>query len=381
MESSKALPAEDSFSEFASPQRSAPADIARQRQALQKHYASVKDCFDAVCEIILIVNDRRQIVFFNKQVPQLLGLSPESIYGLRPGEALNCMHACKNPGGCGTSRFCSECGAVNAILNSLSAQNDLRECRIQQGQGTAFDLLVKTTPLAVDGETFCIVAITDVSHEKRRRMLERIFFHDIMNTAAGIQMLVNSFRDANQPGLAELKQHLVTASKQLMEEIKSQKELLAAESNELRPVLSQVSACQVMEDTVIRFEKLFHQANVHLSYVHPLETVCFRTDPTLLKRVLSNMVKNALEASACGQTVTLSFRTIDRFVQFEVHNPAYIEPRIQLQLFHRSFSTKGHGRGLGTYSMKLLSERCLGGRVDFESTPERGTMFRVTCPL
>jgi len=380
MESSRALSVDASFSEFASPQRSGKADIARQRQALQRHYTSVKDCFDAVCEIILIVNDCRQIVFFNKQVPDLLGLAPESIYGLRPGEALNCMYACKNPAGCGTSRFCSECGAVNAILNSLSNQNDIRECRIQQGQGTAFDLLVKTTPLAVDGETFCIVAITDISHEKRRRMLERIFFHDIMNTAAGMQMLINSFRDAGQPGLAELKQHLVTASKQLMEEIKSQKELLAAESNELKPVLSQVSACQVMEETLIRFEKLFHQADVHLSYVHPLETVCFRTDPTLLKRVLGNMVKNALEASTPGQTVTLSFRTTDRLVQFEVHNPAYIEPVIQLQLFQRSFSTKGEGRGLGTYSMKLLSERCLGGRVEFSSIPERGTTFRAIYP-
>lgn len=348
---------------------------------LQRHYASVRECFDAVSEIILIVNANRQIVFFNSHVPELLGLAPESIYGLRPGEALSCMYACKNPAGCGTARFCSECGAVNAILNSLADRNDLRECRIQQGQGTAFDFLVKTTPLKVNAEVFCIVAITDISHEKRRRLLERIFFHDIMNTAAGLQMLVNSFRDAGQPGFTELRQNLVTASKQLIEEIKSQKELLAAESNELKPAFSLVCAGDIMQDVVIRYDKLFQQAGVHLNYVHPLQTVRFNTDQTLLKRVLGNMIKNALEASQPAQTVTLSFRTAECGVLFEVHNPAYIQPNVQLQLFQRSFSTKGAGRGLGTYSMKLLSERCLGGRVEFDSTPEVGTTFRAIYPL
>ena len=48
----------------------------------------------------------------------------------------------------------------------------------------------------------------------------------------------------------------------------------------------------------------------------------------------------------------------------------------QLQIFQRSFSSKGDGRGLGTYSVKLLTERYLGGSVAFDSTLEQGTTFR-----
>jgi sensor histidine kinase regulating citrate/malate metabolism len=48
---------------------------------------------------------------------------------------------------------------------------------------------------------------------------------------------------------------------------------------------------------------------------------------------------------------------------------------VQLQIFQRSFSTKGNGRGLGTYSMKLLSERYLNGRVTFKSSSRDGTVF------
>ncbi len=53
---------------------------------------------------------------------------------------------------------------------------------------------------------------------------------------------------------------------------------------------------------------------------------------------------------------------------------------VQLQIFQRSFSTKGLGRGLGTYSVRLLTERYLKGSVSFTSSAEFGTTFRVRCP-
>jgi len=54
---------------------------------------------------------------------------------------------------------------------------------------------------------------------------------------------------------------------------------------------------------------------------------------------------------------------------------------VRLQVFQRSFSTKSHDRGLGTYSMKLLAERYLGGTVSFTSSVEEGTTFRIRLPL
>jgi signal transduction histidine kinase len=71
----------------------------------------------------------------------------------------------------------------------------------------------------------------------------------------------------------------------------------------------------------------------------------------------------------------------DDGVQFSVRNPGVIPPEVQLQLFQRSFSTKGANRGLGTYSVKLLTERYLGGRVWLNSNPDDGTVFHVWYPL
>jgi sensor histidine kinase regulating citrate/malate metabolism len=92
------------------------------------------------------------------------------------------------------------------------------------------------------------------------------------------------------------------------------------------------------------------------------------------------MVKNALEASPSKATVSLSFQEKNDSIQFSVFNSSWISREVQLQLFKRSFSTKGAGRGIGTYSMKLLGEKYLKGKVWFQSSPEKGTTFFIAIP-
>jgi len=45
------------------------------------------------------------------------------------------------------------------------------------------------------------------------------------------------------------------------------------------------------------------------------------------------------------------------------------------------FPPKASGRGLGTYSIKLLTERYLKGSVAFTTSPEAGTRFTATLPI
>ena len=116
--------------------------------------------------------------------------------------------------------------------------------------------------------------------------------------------------------------------------------------------------------------------------LHPgAQDIAVVGDRTLLSRVLCNLLKNALEACRSGETVTAGCAQLDGQVEFHVHNPGVIPRDVQLQIFQRSFSTKGAGRGVGTYSIKLLTERYLHGRVSFTSTPEQGTTFQVRYPL
>jgi signal transduction histidine kinase len=112
-----------------------------------------------------------------------------------------------------------------------------------------------------------------------------------------------------------------------------------------------------------------------------VQNVTFESAKVLLKLVLKHMVMNAIEASASDEFVTLGAEFHGKEVEFWIHNPGAMSRDVQLQIFQRSFSTKGEGRGLGTYAMRLLSERYLKGHVSFTTSPLAGTKFHAIYPL
>ncbi|MFA5423724.1 MAG: PAS domain-containing protein, partial [Phycisphaerae bacterium] len=103
------------YTEFASPLRG-DAQIIELQARLLRDNEFLHKLYDAVSEFVLVLNEYRQIIFCNQSFLDFLGSKDVSeIYGLRPGEAVKCAYACENPGGCGTSKHCAACGAVNAI--------------------------------------------------------------------------------------------------------------------------------------------------------------------------------------------------------------------------------------------------------------------------
>jgi signal transduction histidine kinase len=107
----------------------------------------------------------------------------------------------------------------------------------------------------------------------------------------------------------------------------------------------------------------------------------FKTDSALLKRILLNMAKNAAEATPENGFIKILCSRKPGKALFSVNNPGVISDDIRSQIFQRSFSTKGNGRGLGTYSMKLFGENYLKGKVYFRSNEKQGTTFIIELPL
>ena len=367
---------------FASAERAEPEELQRQIAHFLDTPSFLQEILTNIPDIFTVLNDKRQIIYANQVLMDHLALSdPEKFLGLRPGEVLDCIHATESDGGCGTTEFCKTCGAVQAILISQKGKKNTQECRITQRNGESLDLRVWATPIQIDDDRFTIFAVTDISHEKRRRALERIFFHDILNTAGGLWGFASLLDGANLEDLDEIKRTIYDLSGNLIDEINAQHQLSAAESEELVPEHKPVISIQILTE-VIRTYKQHSAAQGKAIYLDP--TVCsveMITDPTILRRVLGNMTKNALEASDPGQTVTLGCDQAEGWVRFWVHNPKVMPRLVQLQLFQRSFSTKGTGRGLGTYSMKLLSERYLHGQVSFVSEEGTGTIFMAQFPV
>ncbi len=367
---------------FAPAARDAPGEFARKAWIIDQ-FPLLTEALDAVPVMTMILNGNRQIVAANSAVYQALGAIAEDVIQQRPGEAVGCIRAKEGPGGCGTSKHCVTCGAVHAILESQEQNAPVtEECRIlvETPFGAApLDLKVTATPRVIEEERFIVVVLEDISQPKRLAVLQRIFFHDLLNTAGCVFSYVEHL-SRNHREVETISEALLEVSDHLIEEIKAQRDLMSAESGDLEVARTPV-VCQRVLGTV---RQEFLQNPVATQRTIEIQDAwdgTITTDRKLVLRVLRNMLKNALEATPPGGVVTLRCVEMGKHVVFTVHNSGVMSPEVQLQVFQRSFSTKGHpGRGIGTYSVKLLGERYLGGRVEFESQAGEGTTFSLTLP-
>jgi len=367
----------------APPERSTEEEFVR-HHALLAEDEGLRTLIDAMPEFVMIVGPTRQVLLGNRALVNFAASQGCGAFiGMRPGELLACQHAPSAPAGCGTGETCRTCGSVAAILAALAGDKASHESRILRDTPNgveALDLKVWGNPFRWRGETLALVVAVDISDEKRRKVLERIFFHDILNTAGVIsgltELLVQGVLDFD-----ETKESLYGLVQELVGEIRSQRDLLAAESNELSMTPAPLHSLLFLDAVAGNYRKTPLGSVREILLAPELDETIFYNDERLLGRVIGNLVKNALEASPEGGTVTLGCRVEEEEISFWCNNDGVIEPESQTQIFHRSFSTKEPGRGIGTYSVKLLTERYLKGRVTFSSNPDAGTTFTVTYPL
>ncbi|MCX6136863.1 MAG: PAS domain-containing sensor histidine kinase [Ignavibacteriales bacterium] len=368
--------------QFAPAYRIPRHEIENQREVFRRS-PFYSEIIDAIPSLVMVLNPQRQIIFANHYLLQFLEM-PDlvSLLGVRPGEAIRCIHSGETAGGCGTTEHCSACGAVRAILSSLKGIPASHEVRVlRSSDHEPLDLRISSNPFMLGDDFFSITTLLDISDEKRRRALERIFFHDVMNTVTGLGGTIDALAEATPDEITESQPVMRELMGILIDEIRAQSELLAAEQHELAVKFSIANSLEVLKD--VRSFNLSHPTAVgkFIEVSAEAANCTFESDLHLLQRILGNMTKNALEASSAGQTIKLDANTDGNMVTFSVHNDTVMATDVQHQIFQRSFSTKGPHRGLGTYSIRLLTERYLGGKATFTSSERFGTTFSVTIPL
>jgi signal transduction histidine kinase len=373
----------DDTTHFASAERSTSEEIKRENKLVssQKDFSEL---FGAMTGIGGVIDKNRQIVYANNELLKLLGLnSLEPILGKRPGEFVSCIHLGENNAGCGTTNACAYCGAVNVIIESQrTGKKAMRETQISSvidGKHRSWDLNVISTPVNFGGEIFYILILQDISDEKRRTSLERIFFHDLLNSVGSLNGLLNILREETDPAeIRELINLSEEISRNIVDEILMQRQIRAAENNELKVKIESVNSIEILDSSIAKIS--FHEAvkTRSVRIADDSVNIDFETDRVLLQRVIINLLKNALEATEMNGTVLVGVRKEENKVVLWVKNDKLIPMDVQFQLFQRSFSTKGSGRGLGTYSIRLLTENYLNGNVSFVSNETDRTIFRIT---
>jgi len=348
--------------------------------ALQTLFSGI---FSTMTGIAAIINRNRQIVYTNHEYLATKGLdSMEPLLGKRPGEAVSCGNSESGPDCCGSSLGCQYCGILGTITEcQLSNQKTIGEASLStysDGVLKSLDLRITCTPIVLNCHDFYVISLQDISDEKRLVALERLFFHDILNTASGLSGLLTVLKDESDPSeTRQLINYSEEASRTIIDEISLYRQLRAAEKGDLPVEISSFNTLDFLKSVAARNTYTTGEFTNRVVVDGNSASLEIESDLNLLQRVLSNLLKNAVEASSGGEAVFTGVEDKGSVVRFWVRNSGVIKDDIQLQIFQRSFSTKGLTRGLGTYSVKLLTENYLKGKVSFVSNDSEGTVFNV----
>lgn len=373
---------------FAPAKRASRAEIAQSVRELAKN-PLLDNLLRLADGLLVVVNRHRQIVAVNDVLLATLGIDdPDSALGLRPGEALSCVHAHEMEGGCGTSRHCATCGAAIAMVTSLAENRTACENCVLTAQrdGATVEryFRVSACPITCLGQRYVLLFLHDQTDEQQWAALERSFYHDINNVVMGLlgisQILAHDSGKADEAD----RQQVYELSLRLAKEVAIQSSLMRDGLHAYQAQFQEVSIADILRDTEHVFANHRAASGRALTF-SPAEAPDWtvETDAILLERVLNNMIVNALEATDLGGEARVYVeKDPEGQAVFRVWNRRPIPPEVTVRIFQRNFSTKAEkGRGLGTYSMKLFGETYLKGQVDFSTSEADGTEFRLTLPL
>jgi signal transduction histidine kinase/DNA-binding response OmpR family regulator len=126
---------------------------------------------------------------------------------------------------------------------------------------------------------------------------------------------------------------------------------------------------------------------LELIWDYPHDLPIIRTDHAKLKHILQNIINNAIKFTEKGHVrVSARYLPEAKAVEFKVADTGIGIPKEKLPIIFEMFrqvdsseSRPYEGVGIGLYTAKKFTE-LLGGKIDVETEPDKGSTFTITIP-
>ncbi|WP_432673246.1 sensor histidine kinase [Flavobacterium sp. SM2513] len=243
------------------------------------------------------------------------------------------------------------------------------------------NLLIDAYNSMVDKLEESALLLAQSEREQAWREMAKQVAHEIKNPLTPMRLTVQSFErkfDANDP---EVKQKLKDYSDTLIQQIDTMSSVASAFSNFASMPAQQnetLNAVVVIELALEIFNEEF------ISFEADEPEIITIMDRTQLIRIITNLVKNAIQAipdSQVDKQIGIKVKKQDDSVLIEVSdNGSGIDSQNIPRIFEPKFTTKTSGMGLGLGIIKNIIEN-YKGTITFESEIGKGTVFTVTLPL
>ncbi|CAM4132521.1 ATP-binding protein [Flavobacterium antarcticum] len=243
------------------------------------------------------------------------------------------------------------------------------------------NLLIEAYNSMVDKLEESALLLAQSEREQAWREMAKQVAHEIKNPLTPMRLTVQSFErkfDANDP---DVKQKLKDYSDTLIQQIDTMSSVASAFSNFASMPAQQnetLNAVSVIELALEIFNKDF------ITFEAEEKEIITLIDRTQLIRIITNLVKNAIQAIPEEQVekkITVRVKEDNHAVLIQViDNGKGIEGQNIPRIFEPKFTTKSSGMGLGLGIIKNIIEN-YKGTITFESEIGKGTIFTVTLPL
>jgi len=324
------------------------------------------------------ISTDRKVVFINNPDQGRSDEKVLDVLNVSMDQSIGCQHFSQD-NYCGQSNSCRNCQINEVITHCFtSGKEQEREVTLRPKNSLLPQTYrLKASPFAMEHAKYLMLSFENITPIKRKRMMERIFHHDVLNKVNNLQHFVDlAQQEMNKESeMSRMGNVIITGLEKM---ITGQRALSKAEHDELIANPAFVSIDAIFTELMAYFAYPAYGHRFELILQKELEGEKIHTDKKLLITLLIQMVQNAVEASPLSDKIEIGCKQVlPEHLLFWVQNNQYICEEDKKFIFLPSFSTKGINRGLGTYIIKLFGEGYLQGKVGFSSTKERGTTFFI----
>ena len=269
---------------------------------------------------------------------------------------------------------------ISDKINETSL-NQKNEKIVIEANSREINSLIKAYNAMVDKLEESATMLAQSEREQAWREMAKQVAHEIKNPLTPMRLTVQSFERKFNPEDPDLKQKLNDYTKTLIQQIDTMSSVASAFSNFASMPAQQNETLNVVE--VVEFSlDIFNEE--YLQFESEEKEIITIMDRTQLVRIITNLVKNAIQAIPDEQAKKSIVVTVKRFennVTISVKdNGIGIELENTEHIFEPKFTTKNSGMGLGLGIIKNIIEN-YKGTITFETELGKGTTFIVSLPI
>ena len=216
------------------------------------------------------------------------------------------------------------------------------------------------------------------ARDERMQLMLAGIAHEVRNPLGGIELFSGILREELEDQ-EDKKAHVDRINKELGH-LKTVVESFLEYARRGPPELGPLDLSQLVREVAELETASLADANLGLEL--DLELTRCQGDPEQLRRVIHNLLRNAIQAGRdSGQGIVIRVSSKGEYARLSVENHGSpIPDEIRSELFEPFFTTKEKGTGLGlAFVREIISDH--RGTIEVESDAERGTRFIVRIPL